>query len=298
LPNTKIEWAEKTWSPVLGCSKVSAGCQHCYAIQNVWRLGHNPNPKVSQPHVGLVVEQPIYFTGDPAPLGRQDEMRLRWTGEARCLAERLDQPEFWKKPSRIFVCPMADLFHEKVPDEFIGLVFGRMAMSNHHRYLLLTKRPERMAELMGQLDRYFRGVALDHIWFGVSVENQEQANKRIPILMSLPMATHRWVSAEPLLGPLNLWEWLYPGGIEWVVAGCESGKGARPDDLDWYESLILQCRPVITMMRSFDIPIFIKQARYFCGSREQWGALVPGIVKMPRIMERQWAIYPPELVTK
>ena len=195
---SKIEWTDATWNPVSGCTKVSQGCKNCYAERDWARLVHLP----------------AYF-------GRS-------FSDVRCHQERLDQPLHWKKPRRIFVNSMSDLFHEAVPDEFIAQVFLVMANSNHHTYQVLTKRPQRMRQWFEKLRRRgsmvvlptsegFRGYSrcdaicvglegewpLPNVWLGVSVEDQVTANERIPLLLDTPAAV-RWISAEPLLEPIYL----------------------------------------------------------------------------------------------
>ncbi|MBI2307547.1 MAG: phage Gp37/Gp68 family protein [Rhodocyclales bacterium] len=229
---TKIEWADATWNPVTGCSKVSQGCKHCYA-ERQW-------PRMTR----LV----------PSYAGRDFT-------DVACHADRLDQPLRWKKPRRVFVNSMSDLFHEVVPDDFILSVFVTMAAARQHTFQILTKRPARMLDLMtrwkaaGLLLREGCGVELRNVWLGVSVEDQATADERIPLLLQTPAAV-RWISAEPLLGPVDLTA--TPAGdilcrcggcmemtpdtrIDWVVAGGESGKNARPMHPAWARSLRDQC---------------------------------------------------------
>ncbi len=243
---TGIEWANATWNPVTGCAKVSAGCKNCYA-EREW-------PRMTK----LV----------PAYAGREFT-------DVRTHADRLDQPLRWKKPRKIFVNSMSDLFHEAVPDDFIDYVFVIMAIADHHVFQILTKRPERMLEYFSAKDRleHIKEAAhrihgdideeyivsrwpLPNVWLGVSVENQEAADERIPLLLRTP-ASVRWVSAEPLLGPVILPECtgdhrckldgidghseLPLGGINWVVVGGESGPKARPMHPQWARSLRDQC---------------------------------------------------------
>ncbi|MGO1069281.1 phage Gp37/Gp68 family protein [Lysobacter sp. CA199] len=245
--HTHIEWTDATWNPITGCSVVSAGCKHCYAMKLAGtRLQHHRS------RAGLTVET------QAGPV---------WTGEVRFNEEWLDQPIRWKRPRRIFVCAHGDLFHENVPDEWIDNVFEIMARAPQHQFQVLTKRPERMA-------RYFAGMAeselrdrvkydalaetlewpLPNVWLGVSVENQAVAEQRIPLLLQTPAAV-RWLSAEPLLGDLDLTnrgflrehrnddgEVLHGlARIDWVVVGGESGAGARAMHPEWARSLRDQC---------------------------------------------------------
>lgn len=245
---TKIEWTDETWNPVTGCSKVSQGCKHCYALREWPRLSAN--------------SKTVYFG--------------RAFTDVRFHPERLDQPLRWTKPRMIFVNSMSDLFHEDVPDEFIDRVFAVMALAKRHTFQVLTKRPERMLQYMQRLGRsakildtaartlgytfefngqYLVSWPLANIWLGVSIEDQAAAHERIPLLLQTPAAV-RWISAEPLLGLIDLREVVMPdgdslgtylhndgeqAGIDWVVVGGESGPNARPMHLDWARSLRDQC---------------------------------------------------------
>jgi protein gp37 len=271
--SSAIEWTDKTWNPTTGCDKVSAGCQHCYAIRVAYRMQCMGRPE----YQGTVKKLP--------------DGSLNWTGLVRILPERLELPLTWKKPSRIFVDSMSDLFHEDVHEKFIAKVFGIMDLARQHTYQLLTKRPGRMARLLADEDFQFhvgwfqsqavREFALPepasvgpwplrNVWLGVSVEDQRTADERIPLLLQTPAAV-RFLSCEPLLGPIDLFdtsegvlrgvpvirdggqshdgpsgpsEWFdnsYPG-IDWVIVGGESGPNFRPMDLDWARSLRDQCQ--------------------------------------------------------
>jgi len=241
MQRTKIEWAEYTWNPVTGCTKVSPGCAHCYAERMHERF-----------------------------LGPFNKVKMH--------SERLEEPLRVRKPSKIFVCSMGDLFHESVSDKFIAQVFNVMASrtancgkrhqheeecwsGDFHTYMVLTKRPERMKQVMDDMpeiaERYLHhedtlNIAdwpLSNIWLGVSAENQHLADKRIPDLLETP-ATIRWLSAEPLLGPIDLSPWLV--GLYWVVVGGETGPGARPMNPDWARSIRDQCQAA-------GVPFFMKQ---------------------------------------
>lgn len=214
---TGIEWTDATWNPVTGCAKVSAGCKHCYAERNWGRLQHLP-----------------------AYAGRA------FTNVATH-ADRLLQPLSWKRPRRIFVNSMSDLFHQDIHDDFIGMVFRTMARAPQHTFQVLTKRAERMQRLLTHPKmRGFVGDApwpLPNVWIGVSVEDQATADKRIPLLLDTPAAV-RWISAEPLLAPIDLAEHgLHggPGQLDWVVVGGESGPKARPMHPEWARGLRDQC---------------------------------------------------------
>jgi protein gp37 len=272
---TEIAWTDATWNPVVGCSRCSPGCDFCYAIRDAWRLAHNPNEKVSAAYRGLVK----YKTG----LGALD-----WTAQVRCLPERLEIPLKWGQPKHIFVNSLSDLFHEQVPDEFILQVFAVMADCPQHRFQILTKRPERMVRFFTQPyltlpghDQTVRGAVfkrlgcgqrvpdwpLRNVWLGVSVENQQAADERIPLLLQTPAAV-RFLSVEPLLGPIDLHRALldtestFHGaydimhgqlpGLHWVIVGGESGPGARPCYVNWIRSIVEQCKAA-------NVACFVKQ---------------------------------------
>ncbi|GBF56406.1 hypothetical protein PbB2_00062 [Candidatus Phycosocius bacilliformis] len=278
---TKIEWTDATWNPITGCSVISPGCTNCYAMRLAGtRLQHHPS------RAGLT---------QPSKAGPV------WNGKVRFNQDWLDQPLRWKRPRMIFVCAHGDLFAENVPDEWIDKVFAVMALAPQHTFQVLTKRPERMREyLSGRRAEsglpmpplWHIGMTRDdpswqdtmdwplpNVWLGVSVEDQTRADERIPILLDTPAAV-RWISAEPLLGPVDLENVdMYPfmdrlrgaprlepncptwptmrydtlrghlkgpdeinlPRLDWVVAGGESGQGARPTYLNWVRLLRDQC---------------------------------------------------------
>ncbi|WP_373537718.1 DUF5131 family protein [Microcoleus sp.] len=194
--NTGIEWTDRTWNPTTGCDKVSPGCTHCYAEALTKRFHTNfPN-------------------GFDLTLHRN----------------RLEEPKRWKKPSRIFVNSMSDLFHEEVPIDFLKEVFEVMRKTPHHIYQILTKRDKRLVELAPQLEWS------DNIWMGVSVENQNYVH-RVDSLRQVD-AKVRFLSCEPLLGPLQL----DLTGIHWVIVGGESGQKHRPMQVEWAQSIRDQCQ--------------------------------------------------------
>ena len=170
--STKIEWTDVTWNPVSGCSKLSAGCKNCYAERMAKRLQHMGTPG--------------YDNGFAVTLHH----------------DKLKQPFHWRKPKRIFVCSMADLFHEDVPNGFIQQVFSTMANNPHHTFQVLTKRSERMRDFVRGYVRGFDGVPLPNVWLGVSVENSD-ARRRIGHLLDTP-AAFRFLSCEPLLEHVDL----------------------------------------------------------------------------------------------
>lgn len=253
--DSRIEWTDKVWNPVTGCTKVSQGCKFCYAERIAER-----------------------FWGE------------RKFTEVICHEDRLDIPSHWRKPRKIFVNSMSDLFHPDVPDEFIWKVFQSMVYGNRrHTFQILTKRPERMMKWMNANQTKFWHYSETKtklwpdpcIWLGVSVENQETADERIPLLLATPAAV-RFISYEPALGPVNLKlvrhePCNHPGcfshvshpcegcgyqagklPLDWVIAGGESGPFARPAHPDWLRSVRDQCRHA-------GIPFFFKQ----------WGEWIP-----------------------
>ena len=262
---TKIEWADATVNYVNGCSLASPGCTNCYAMRLAGtRLKHHPTR---------------------AGLTQDTKAGPVWTGEVRENPAALEQALRWKKPRAIFWNAHGDLFHENVPDEWIDKQFAAMALTPQHRHMVLTKRSARMREYFARnteqmwteqdpwvritrwmeefdfsiTDHSWR-LPLPNVWLGVSVEDQRRADERIPDLLETP-ATIRFISAEPLLGPVDL-EHIeyYPGflknaltgkeqgghcpdgpGLDWVIVGGESGPNARPMHPDWARSLRDQC---------------------------------------------------------
>jgi protein gp37 len=258
--NGGIAWTDTTWNPVRGCSRVSPGCQNCYAERVAARFSGE-----GQPYHGLAV------MGEHGP---------RWTREVQLVVEHLADPLRWKRPRRVFVNSMSDLFHEGLKDEEIAAVFGIMGAASHHTFQVLTKRADRLRAFMTADDgpdicattcHYLDSVGfergcgsafdldewpLPNVWIGVSVEDQQRANERIPDLLATPAAV-RFLSVEPLLGPVDLREWL-PGhnfdvdGIDWVIVGGESGPGARPFDVGSARAIVEQCRAA-------GVTVFMKQ---------------------------------------
>ncbi|WP_454862273.1 DUF5131 family protein [Peribacillus frigoritolerans] len=199
--NSSIEWTEATWNPVTGCNKVSEGCKHCYAERMAKRLHAMGNPRY------------------------ENEFNVTLHHDL------IDAPKKWVKPKKIFVNSMSDLFHEKIPSEFIQQVFKTMNETPQHSYQVLTKRPERTVDLSDRLS------FTPNIWMGTSVENVKVIN-RIELLKQVP-AKVRFLSCEPLLGPLDD---LNLTKIHWVIVGGESGPGARPMEADWVRSIRDQCK--------------------------------------------------------
>ncbi len=271
---TKIEWTDRTWNPVTGCSKVSEGCRNCYAERHARR-----------------------FWGE------------RKFTDVQCHPDRLDQPLHWRKPSRIFVNSMSDLFHKDVPDEFISKVIWTIKRCPQHTFQILTKRPERMRIYMNILndqnknrgDKYW---PINNLWLGVSAEDQKTADERIPLLLQTPAAV-RFVSYEPALGPIDLEKvplpdaYLTMNGItgclqplsekdtepddyrywtrksmklDWVICGGESGAKARPMHPNWARSIRDQCVDA-------GVPYFFKQ-------HGEWATEFPQGISLKNVEQR------------
>lgn len=242
MNNTTIEWTNVSWNPVVGCTKVSQGCKNCYAETMHERF----NGKGSFRNINMK-------------------------------PDKLHEPLKWKGPKRCFVNSMSDLFHEDVPFEFIDKVHAVMAIADNITFQVLTKRAQRMKQyyttpgrteaiqremsaIMHQYPKYYKRVmtaamkliespmqlTIQNLWLGVSVENQDAANGRIPELLQCPAGV-RWVSCEPLLGPVILF-----GEIDWVVVGGESGPKARPMHPEWVKLLHEHCKAA-------NVPFFFKQ---------------------------------------
>jgi protein gp37 len=282
---TGIEWTDSTWNPVRGCSRVSEGCRNCYAELVAARFS-GPG----QAYEGFATRR---ANGEP-----------HWTGKVQLVRDHLADPLRWRKPRRIFVNSMSDLFHESLSAEHIAIVFGVMAAAQQHTFQVLTKRPERMKwwfewlasqgrseDFLVQSFAYNGGVAahmqpylhpikgtlkhfpwpLPNVWLGVSCEDQGAAEDRIPLLLRTPAAV-RFVSAEPLLGPIQFdicrWGKCYHAGhsgkdhqarhndcachLDWVIVGGESGPAARPCNIHWIYDIKNFCR-------SAGVACFVKQ---------------------------------------
>lgn len=257
-----IEWTEATWNPTTGCTKVSPGCAHCYIERTPpFRMAGR---KFVKGHIPLQLHH-----------------------------DRLETPLDWRKPRRIFVNSLSDLFHRDVPDGFIDEVFAVMAVCQEHVFQVLTKRVDRLLEWSGRafatrptvrcIELWRDGGRIDsshsdgypwplpNVWLGCSAEDQARADERVPLLLKTPAAV-RFLSCEPLLGPIDfrkvpglnklpavhVAEGRGPAGIDWVIAGGESGPGARPMHPDWARSLRDQCKAA-------GVPFFFKQ----------WGEWLP-----------------------
>lgn len=319
MGDTRIEWSEKVWNPVRGCSRVSPGCENCYAERQSARF----------------CDPGQYAHG----YAERTAAGARWTRRVALIPEKLAEPLSWRKPALVFVNSMSDLFHEKLTDEEIAAVFGVMASCPHLTFQVLTKRADRLPgwfawagsaaldlcackaddALQPHVPRIVRAQAFAHwsgarvwplpnVWLGVSVEDQQRADERIPHLLAAPAAV-RFLSCEPLLGSINLTAvgsgqikinalnggWAVPRNtdehrqeprIHWVICGGESGPGARPMDIAWMRLIKEQCAAV-------GLPYFGKQV----GSRPAWdgcarpGELWPPGTKKEDDMEGRWSIH-------
>lgn len=263
--STKIEWTNETWNPIIGCSKISDGCMGCYAEKMAYRLA------------SMALNKQEYTTLDGyinvLHLKKGDK-RHTWNGKTHFQQSQLNKPFKFKKPTMFFVCSMGDLFHESVPFEWILQVWDVMAQNLKHTFQVLTKRPDRMLEFYKWLGNKCKSDGFDsipsssedpldyidtpnHIWIGTTVENQEMANERIPILVEIP-AKVRFLSCEPLLS--DIYFDIFKGDsiisylsyIQWVVAGKETGSNSRFMDKIWLVNIWEQCK-------LNDIPFFDKR---------------------------------------
>ncbi len=213
MAETQIEWTDSTWNPVAGCSIVTAGCTNCYAMEMARRLE------------AMGVEKYIGLT-------RKTGRRTVWNGIVREDMDALTIPHRWRKPRKIFVNSMSDLFHEQVSDAFIIEVWRVMRETPHHNYQILTKRPERMAELVATKI----GEVMPNVWLGTSIEDARVIG-RIEHLRRVPAAI-RFISFEPLIGPVGAVDLR---DIHWAIIGGESGKSARPIREEWIDEIYAQC---------------------------------------------------------
>jgi len=252
---TAIQWADATWNPITGCTPISDGCAMCYAK-------------------ALITRFPLLHTRSSIP--KPFERLYFHQG-------RLETPLKWKKPRRIFVCSMSDLFHDQIPFERIDQVFEVIDRCPQHTFMLLTKRPKRALEYFSQGEP---GVfPYKNVWMGVTTENYTMADERLPVLLDIP-ATVRFVSIEPMLGPVELFgkhrDYLHdlglPGrppvlkGIDWVIIGAESGPGRRPCKIEWMVDVVEQCKAA-------NVPVFVKQIH------DGFGRVVKNIEDFPKELQ-------------
>ena len=273
--NSAIEWTDAVWNPTTGCARVSPGCKNCYAFQL-----HD-------------MRHAAFLAGKKLP-----QQYAKPFKELQLFEDRITTPLKWKKPKRIFVNSMSDLFHADVPDDFLHRVFHTMETAHWHTFQILTKRPERMREYMSW--RWGEGrIPSRHIWLGTSVERQQEADERIPHLRRTPAAV-RFLSCEPLLSEVILHKYLAEcecghghgfaacpntGGVaktchrcdcrqlrpllHWVIVGGESGHGARPCRVEWIRAIVAQCKTA-------GVAAFVKQlgsnatAGYYDEFRDEW----------------------------
>lgn len=289
--NTNISWTEHTWNPIRGCTIVSGGCTRCYAMRVAARFSGK-----GEPYEGLA---------------RMTPKGPRWTNKVMFVEKHLYDPLKWKESSRIFVNSMSDLFHEKVEADWIYRIFAVMLLASRHQFQVLTKRPADMREFMAQpmsilgVQQGVARICLDrkilnpwilatipwpppNVWLGVSCEDEETAQERIPILMKT-RAQVRFLSCEPLLGPIDLRPYLFvgPGGaeyegspsgfIDWVIAGAESGIGARLMDEGWVRQIRNDC--------------VAAKVAFFYKQKIENGAKV----ETPVLDGRRWVEYPGEV---
>lgn len=251
MPST-IEWTHETWNPVTGCTRVSPGCENCYMFALYPRLRAMGVPGYeSDPH------------------------------QIKLLPERLDAPLGWGTPRRVFVNSMSDVFHPKVPFDFVYKIFDimqRAGTKRGHTFQVLTKRPGRAVAWWQEFRQHFDDLWPANVWIGTSVESQKYA-PRITVLARIP-APIRFVSAEPLLEAVDLRHWLRSGDIQWVIAGGESGVAARPMEMEW-------ARDLRDQSVAAGVAFFLKQLGGKRGKRSGNEAILDG---------RQWQEFPNSIV--
>lgn len=274
----KISWLNmpgytgETWNPIIGCSKVSEGCKNCYAERMSGRLA---NMQSQVDSYGNIVEWDFDAKPDdvkPMP---------KFNGETYLVKSQFNKPPHWKRPRMVFVCSMGDLFHKSIPYTWIDKVFDVITENPQHLFIILTKRPKNALNFFRHVGLNIKNAGLDsvpsqsnnlldyvdaipNLWLGVTAENQKTADRRIPTLLQIPAAV-KFVSVEPMLGPVDIKTWLYPPAdgyieemeryheyLDWVICGGESGPGARPMHQAWMRDLKKQCNDAGT-------PFFFKQ---------------------------------------
>ena len=257
---TKIEWTDRRHNIFRGCTRVSPGCENCYAERIGARFGSKPD----NPYFGIAE-----FKND----------KPRWTGKIDILWDKFDQPRHWKDPSMIFVNTMSDTFHEDIPDQAIIRLFNELSKIDWHIYQILTKRPERMLYFyqMGVLPK------TENFWYGLSVEDTKRCD-RLEIFKEMDTPI-RWVSAEPLLEDIAVAIRKYNDNIEWIVVGGESGPHARPMKPEWAYDLYTECQ-------HYEIPYFFKQmgGRRDKGSNELYNPYKPTWQESYKPIENQYPL--------
>lgn len=234
---TKIEWTNETLNPIIGCSKVSEGCENCYAERMACRLAHmnkRAYQDVTQPNENIT-----WFE--------------QWNSKTAFVPSALDKPLKRKKPTMYFVCSMGDFLHPTVYQSWLHEVLNVVRITPQHTYQFLTKRPERFFEYEWKCAKYgfdYSEKLPDNLWLGVTAENQAMADKRIPILKQIPAAV-RFVSVEPMLEGVEIPNTVLRK-LDWVIIGAESGPNRRPCRMEWVESVVDQCKAA-------GVPVFVKQ---------------------------------------
>jgi protein gp37 len=211
---SEIEWTDATWNPISGCVMISPGCTNCYAMRMAARLQSMQHPSYEM-------------------TTRRSGGRPVWTGKIHLIEKALSVPLSWRKPRKIFVNSMSDLFQDEIPEGFIDRVWATMERAHWHTYQILTKRPDNMSAILKSLGRR----ALPNVWLGTSVESSDYKD-RISQLRKVP-AQVRFISFEPLLGPIGR---VSLNGIHWAIVGGESGPGARAMNAHWVEEIRKQCK--------------------------------------------------------
>ena len=264
-----------TWSPVSGCTPVSEGCANCFAKDMARRFPES--------HAGYHEVCESCSPNDGGDCGDCEGRVVVPFSQVVCHPDRLDIPLHWRKPRRVLVCSMGDLFHPDVPDGFQDSVFDVIRQTPQHTYWVLTKRPERMRAWMLDSEQAAEHHDLpfpwSHVYLGVSVEDQATADERIPILLDTP-AAHRWVSVEPALSWIDFNYSL--DKVDAVIWGCKSGPRRRPAPHDWARHIRSQCQPQ-------KVPFFLKQAS---DNEDGTGK----VVKMPELDGRVWDQLPEGMV--
>lgn len=291
---TTIEWTNKTWVPITGCTRVSSGCDFCYAAKMTEKFGNQ----------GFANYKGLYGNG-------------HFNGKVRIIEDRIHEPLKWVKPQKVFLTSMSDLFHKEVPDETLYRIFAVMSLCQDFTFQILTKRHVRMNQFLNgcpthEIEQHREAIfnsnikvakkrtkklaffgaqdwdwPLPNVWVGVSVENSERADERIPALLE-SKASVRFISAEPLLGGMLIESYLrkkpkiydmgyhsWDRGLDWVIAGSESGQGARPMNEDWIRSLRDQCV-------ENDVRFFYKQKLDPNGSK----------ISTPALDGKRWTQFP------